>query len=157
MIQYLRGLTVVSLSPEGDYLSGFYVPYAKMKNVESKYIEPEMLETFNLSKNVKTIPYILLNSVDRNLEGISFGPENIGGEEELYSSGYIILPIPFNDFDVLKEASKGADAMSLNSLLNFYNSADKYGFSKEVFCHSLINRLLQPLFYLVLFFFFSIV
>lgn len=151
MIQYLRGLTVVSLSPEGDYLSGFYVPYAKMKNVEIKYIEPEMLETFNLSKNVKTIPYILLNSVDRNLEGISFGPENIGGAEELYSSGYIILPIPFNDFDVIKEASKGADAMSLNSLLNFYNSADKYGFSKEVFCHSLINRLLQPLFYLVLF------
>ena len=110
MIQYLRGLTVVSLSPEGDYLSGFYVPYAKMKNVEIKYIEPEMLETFNLSKNVKTIPYILLNSVDRNLEGISFGPENIGGAEELYSSGYIILPIPFNDFDVIKEASKGADA-----------------------------------------------
>ena len=86
-----------------------------------------------------------------------FQKKDAGGAEELYSSGYIILPIPFNDFDVIKEASKGADAMSLNSLLNFYNSADKYGFSKEVFCHSLINRLLQPLFYLVLFLIIAIV
>lgn len=157
MIQYLRGLTVVSLSPNGDYLSGFYVPYAKMKNVEIKYIEPEMVESFKLPKKVKTIPYILLNSVDRNLEGITFGPESIGGAEALYSTGYIILPIPFNDFNAIKEAAKGADSMSLNSLLNFYETADKYGFSKEVFCHCLINRLLQPLFYLVLFIIIAIV
>lgn len=157
MIQYLRGLTVVSLSPSGDYLSGIFVPYAKMKNIEIKYIEPELLEAFNLPSAVKTIPYILLNSVDRNLEGISFTPENIGGSEELSSKGYLILPIPFNDFNKIKEASKGADAMSLSSLIGFYEIADKYGFSKEVFCHSLINRLLQPLFYLILFMIIAIV
>ena len=93
MIQYLRGLTVVTLSPKDVYLSGIYVPYAKMKNIETTYIDDEILDTFGLSKKDKNIPMILLNSIDRNLEGINYGPITIGGIERAHDRGYLILPI----------------------------------------------------------------
>ncbi len=151
MIQYLRGLTAIHLSPEGEYLSGIYVPYAKMKNIETRFLDEETRAAFALDKSVRTIPYIQLNSIDRNLEGFFYRPVNIGGSEENSYGGYMILPIPYSDFNYIKEASKGASAMQLASLLSFYEKAEKYGFSGEIFCHSLMNRLLSPLYTLIVF------
>ena len=50
MVQYLRELSVMTYGKNGVLLRSVYVPYAKMKNVDIQYIEPEMLETFNFSK-----------------------------------------------------------------------------------------------------------
>lgn len=151
MIQYLRGLTIVTLTPEGDYLSGIYVPYAKMKNIETSFIDDEILETLEISKKTTSIPYVLLNSVDRNLEGLTYRPENIGGMEDDSAVSYLLMPIAYDVFNTLKEASKGAESMSLVSLFNFYTYADNYGYSGEVFCQSLMNRVLFPLYILIFF------
>lgn len=151
MIQYLRGFSVITLSPGNQYLSGIYVPYAKMKNIETKYIDGEILDNFRLSKKDRNIPMILLNSIDRNLEGIKYGPISIGGLSDERNQGYIILPIPYDDFNLLKEASKGPRVMSLPSLMSFYPTADTYGFSGEAYGQSLINRLFYPFFILILF------
>lgn len=151
MIQYLRGLTVVTLSPKDVYLSGIYVPYAKMKNIETTYIDDEILDTFGLSKKDKNIPMILLNSIDRNLEGINYGPITIGGIEHAHDRGYLILPIPYAEFNQLKEASLGPQSMSLPTLVDFYQTADNYGFSGEAYGQSLLNRLFYPFFILLMF------
>lgn len=89
MIQYLRALTIVTLSPEGEYLSGIYVPYAKMKNIETSMIDEEILENLEINKKIKNIPFVLLTSVDRNLEGLIYRPEKIGGSEKNTDINYL--------------------------------------------------------------------
>ncbi len=153
MIQYLRGFSIVTLSPNDEYLSGIYVPYAKMKNIETKYIDGEILDNFGLSKKDKNIPMILLNSIDRNLEGINYGPVSVGGFENNRDQGYIILPIPYNEFNLIKDACKGPNSMSLPSLMKFYETANQYGYSSEAYGQSLINRFFYPFYILILFIF----
>ena len=151
MIQYLRALTIVTLSPEGEYLSGIYVPYAKMKNIETSMIDEEILENLEINKKIKNIPFVLLTSVDRNLEGLIYRPEKIGGSEKNKDINYLLMPISYEVFNTLKEASKGAESMSLTSLMDFYTYADRFGYSGEVFCQALMNRLLFPLYILIFF------
>ncbi len=151
MIQYLRALTIVTLSPEGEYLSGIYVPYAKMKNIETRMIDEEILENLEINKKIKNIPFVLLTSVDRNLEGLIYRPEKIGGSEKNKDINYLLMPISYEVFNTLKEASKGAESMSLTSLMDFYTYADRFGYSGEVFCQALMNRLLFPLYILIFF------
>lgn len=151
MIQYLRALTIITLSPEGEYLSGIYVPYAKMKNIETSMIDEEILENLEINKKIKNIPFVLLTSVDRNLEGLIYRPEKIGGSEKNTDINYLLMPISYEVFNTLKEASKGAESMPLTSLMNFYTYADRFGYSGEVFCQALMNRLLFPLYVLIFF------
>lgn len=151
MIQYLRALTIVTLSPEGEYLSGIYVPYAKMKNIETSMIDEEILENLEINKKIKNIPFVLLTSVDRNLEGLIYRPEKIGGSEKNTDINYLLMPISYEVFNTLKEASKGAESMPLTSLMDFYTYADRFGYSGEVFCQALMNRLLFPLYVLIFF------
>lgn len=151
MIQYLRALTIITLSPEGEYLSGIYVPYAKMKNIETSMIDEEILENLEINKKIKNIPFVLLTSVDRNLEGLIYRPEKIGGSEKNTDINYLLMPISYEVFNTLKEASKGAESMPLTSLMDFYTYADRFGYSGEVFCQALMNRLLFPLYVLIFF------
>ena len=59
--------------------------------------------------------------------------------------------MPFSDFELIEQASSGADSMNLISLFNFVSKAEKYGYSAESFAHILMNRMLKPLYLLILF------
>ncbi|MFA6937341.1 MAG: hypothetical protein WCQ67_03850 [Treponema sp.] len=74
MIRYLEGLTIVSFDKYGNFKRSMCVPFAKMLEVPSSIFSETELTRMGISKKTKTIPYILLQSIDRNTEGIVSRP-----------------------------------------------------------------------------------
>lgn len=75
MIRYLDGLSVITYSKYGSFISSMHVPFAKMSEVSVDLFTEEQFNLLGISKNVKTVPYILLQSVDRETEGLVCKPE----------------------------------------------------------------------------------
>lgn len=149
LIQYLRGLSVYTLDFEGNYISGSYTPYAKMTAVSTELFDDELKKEFGIADGIKYVPYILLNSVDRNREGEIHTPQVLKGDSPSANDGFIILPVEFTDFSLLKSVSGGVESMGLQEVYRFVPKAEKYGFVEEVFRQTLVNRLLYPLFMLI--------
>ncbi|MGP1459497.1 MAG: hypothetical protein ACTTKL_09335 [Treponema sp.] len=151
LAQYLRGLYIFTLDERNEYKSGIYTAYAKMESLSADYFDGRLAEVAEMAGKYKSVPYIILRSLDRNFEGTADAPELIGGYEAKLPSGSLILPMEYADFELIKEASSGFDAMRLGSLYRFVDCAEKYGYSAEIFAQILLNRLLYPLFILNMF------
>ena len=151
MILYLRGLEIIELDGTGTVTCGHYIPYAKMTALQTEFLDKDTKNALGIDKKITSVPYILLNSVDRNFPDQINRPEFKLGNHKTELSGLRILGIPFSDFELIEQASNGADAMNLISLFNFVNKAEKYGYSAESFAHILMNRMLKPLYILILF------
>lgn len=151
MILYLRGLEIINLDEFGNVVSGHYVPYAKMTALQTELLDENTKSLLNTGKKNEAVPYILLNSVDRNFPGQIIKPEFKTGYKNSELSGFHILKMPFSDFELIEQASSGADTMNLISLFNFAGKAEKYGYSEESFFHILMNRMLRPLYILILY------
>lgn len=149
LVQYLRGLCIFTLDRNGNYVSGSYTTYAKMKEISTSYFDDEAKKSLEIEEDIFTVPYIILNSVDRLKEGVMNKPAAQKGEPKFTESGYIILPINYSDFNLLKEASAGIDSMSISSIFLFSRIAEKYGYATELYVLSILNRLLYPLFILI--------
>lgn len=74
MIRYLEGLTIVSFDKYGNFMRSMSVPFAKLLEVPASVFSESELTRMGISKKTKTVPYILLQSVDRNTEGIVCRP-----------------------------------------------------------------------------------
>lgn len=151
MILYLRGLEIIELNENGAVKSGYYVPYAKMTALQTEFLDEDTKILLEIDKKITAVPYILLNSVDRNFPDKIISPEFKLGNKKSELTGFRILRMPFSDFELIEQASNGADSMNLISLFNFVNKAEKYGYSAESFAHILMNRMLKPLYILILF------
>lgn len=151
MIQYLRGLEIITLDSVGLYREGYYIPYAKLSCLQTDTFDAETIKLLNIDKKITSVPFILLNSVDRNFPDSLIEPEYKGGYSLKKADDYIILKMPFNDFDLIKQASAGTESMNLISIYNFASKADEYGYSTEAFGHALMNRLMMPVYLLILF------
>ncbi len=149
LVQYLRGLCIFTLDRNGNYVSGSYTTYAKMKEISTSYFDDEAKKSLEIEEDIFTVPYIILNSVDRLKEGVINKPSAQKGEPKFTDSGYIILPVNYSDFNLLKEASAGIDSMSISSIFLFSRIAEKYGYATELYVLSILNRLLYPLFILI--------
>jgi len=149
LIQYLRGLCVFSLDRDGNYIAGSYTAYAKMKEISTNYFDSATKKVLEIDEKIYTVPYIILNSVDKFKEGTVNSSQLKKGSSQFTQHGYIILPIKYEDFNILKEASAGIDAMSLSSLFQFIKIAENYGYSTEVCIQSVLNRLFYPYFLLL--------
>lgn len=149
LVQYLRGLCIFTLDRNGNYVSGSYTTYAKMKEISTSYFDDEAKKSLEIEEDIFTVPYIILNSVDRLKEGVMNKPVAQKGKPKFTESGYIILPINYSDFNLLKEASAGIDSMSISSIFLFSRIAEKYGYATELYVLSILNRLLYPLFILI--------
>lgn len=149
LVQYLRGLCIFTLDRNGNYVSGSYTTYAKMKEISTSYFDDEAKKSLEIEEDIFTVPFIILNSVDRLKEGVMNKPAAQKGEPKFTESGYIILPINYSDFNLLKEASAGIDSMSISSIFLFSRIAEKYGYATELYVLSILNRLLYPLFILI--------
>ena len=150
IVQYLRGMTIVNIDARGEYRSGYYVPYARMTNIQTQYFSPEIKENLGLDDKIKSVPYLILRSVDRKKQGVAIDPIFKGGYDKSINSNYLIIPIEYSDFDLVKKASLGAKTMDIPALMTFFPKAESYGFSLEVFEQETMNRLLKPLYILVL-------
>jgi hypothetical protein len=152
MIQYLRGLTIFSIDGNGSFVNSMYVQYAKMLEVSVSDFDSETKVSLGIADSTGYVPYILLRSVDRNTEGIVNEPlySNAPGKTE-DESNHLVLPVSYDDIQLLQGVSKGAELMNIVSLFQFVGKTVSYGYSEEVFGQVMLNRMLYPLFILIIF------
>ncbi len=159
MVQYLRNLNVTTFSKNGSFVKSMKVPYAKMVSVAVSDFDEETREELELDKNVKRIPYILLESVDRNERGKKIIPEYQFADylrvEQKKNENSLILAISYDDFNTACEQSAGLEEMRLDSLMKISEKAEKLGFSREVAGAYLIKRITYPVIMFVFLLFLS--
>jgi len=150
-ILYLRGFSIFSVDKSGAYVQSMYVQYAKMLEVPVSDFDNETRMEYGIDGGMESVPYILFRSIDRNTEGIvnkplyRFAKDGTNDEKT-----QLVLPVPYDDIQLLLEVSKGAEFMNIPSLFQFAEKAVQYGYSQEVFGQVMLNRLLYPLFMLII-------
>ena len=156
IVQYLRALSVFSIDADGTYTGSLYVPYAKMRQVSSADFDAETKRSLGIPASSRFVPYILLRSVDRDTEGVTVEPRYRSAASDKKDGGdQIVLPLSYGDFLLLTEVSRGAEYMNMISLFRFVGNGRRFGYSDEVFGQVLLNRILYPLFMLILFIWFA--
>ncbi|MBB5218646.1 hypothetical protein HNP77_001015 [Treponema rectale] len=158
LVRYLEGFNLVKYRQDGTFMYSVKVPFAKVMAFPSADIG---------GKKWKNVPYVILQSVDRNTEGLVCRPEysfieddvsdiseyqnSVSEEEQARISriNSMILPMNFDDFAAISEASAGPSQMPLLALMSFISKATQYGFSVETFYQCVVSRLMYPMFILI--------
>lgn len=148
MIQYLYGLNISSFDKNGQFVKQIDVPFAKMVEESTNIFTERQLQEMGLNDNVKSVPYIYLQAVDRNTEGIISKPTVYGKEKDIPSS--IIIPMNYVDFSLINQAADGPATMDMWSLIQFVPKSTFYGFSYEVFAANLVGRASYPIFVIII-------
>ena len=151
-IQYLRDLTIVSLNSHGRFLRKLSVPYAKLMPVSVKNLTAATKEMLLIDEKTDFVPYLLLKAVGRDDPEITFGPTYSfpDGSTET-SPEYLIFPLKYSDFLLLEDSPNNPEDSSLFYLFKFVKNANDFGFSLEQYGQTMLNRLLFPLYFLLLF------
>ena len=151
-IQYLRDLTIVSLNSHGRFLRKLTVPYAKLMPVSVKNLTADTKEMLLIDEKTDFVPYMLLKSVGRDDPNIQFGPTYTFADGTTASSPeYLIFPLKYSDFLLLEESPANPENSSLLYLFKFVRNAADFGFASERYSQIMLNRILYPLFMLILF------
>lgn len=151
-IQYLRALTVVSVSRAGEVFRTMTVPYAKVLPVSVKTLTPTTKALMGIDDSIDCVPYILLKSVGRDSPELHNEPlYTYQNGETATTPEYLLLSIPYDDFLLLEKSTSTPESMSLPSLIKLVRMAESYGFCEEVYGQALMNRLYYPLWILVIF------
>lgn len=142
LIQYLRGLNIIKYDENGKMLQSMSVPYAKMMAQVTSVFSDEDKIRYDISDDFKTVPMLMLKSVDRNTSGVTSVPVFSGLESvDERDASFAVFSIPFEYFGIICDAGKGEMLMDLGSLFKFADVADEYGYSTEVFGSALLYRL----------------
>ena len=151
-IQYLRALTVISISRAGEIFRTMEVPYAKVLPVSVKTLTPTTKQLMGIDDSIDCVPYIMLKSVGRDSPDIHHEPlYTYQNGETATTPEYMLLSIPYDDFLLLEKSTSTPESMPLPSLIKLVRMAANYGFCTEVYGQALMNRLYYPLWILVLF------
>ena len=151
-IQYLRDLSIISVTKNGDLYRTMRVPYAKVLPVSVKNLTPTTKELMGIDDSIDCVPYILLKSVGRDSPDVHNEPVyTYPNGEETNLPEYQLLSIPYEDFLSLENATGQPETMPLWSLFKLVFMASKYGYCSEVYGQALMNRLYYPLWILVMF------
>ena len=156
VVQYLRALSIFSIDADGAYTDSVYVPYAKMRQASSADFDADTKRSLGVPDGAYFVPYVLLRSVDRDTEGVTEGPlYRYAASDKKGGSDRIVLPLSYEDLLLLIEVSRGAEYMNMISLFRFVGKGARFGYADEVFAQVLLNRILYPLFMLILFIWFA--
>ena len=150
-IQYLRDLTIVTIDKDKEVYRTVNVPYAKVLPVSVESLNETTKQLLEIDEKTKSIPYLMLNSIGRSDSSIKVTPTfTYATEQNVPNPSFLILPIPFDDFILLEKNTINPDTLSLIDLVKFVNIAEKYGFAETIFVQVLMNRLLFPLWILII-------
>lgn len=150
-IQYLRDLTIVTIDKDKEVYRTVKVPYAKVLPVSVESLNETTKQLLEIDEKTKSIPYLMLNSIGRSDSSIKITPTfTYATEQNVPNPSFLILPIPFDDFILLENNTINPDTLSLIDLVKFVNIAEKYGFAETIFVQVLMNRLLFPLWILII-------
>ena len=147
-VQYLRDFTILKIK-NNKWFRTMHVPYAKLMPVSVKSLNSATKSMLGISDEADFVPYIQLKSIGRDDSGQEFVPEYTYASGEV--SGlpeYLIYPMPYSDFLLLEKTASNPKTMPLSTLFTLNSKASDYGFTVELFRHTLLNRLLYPLFLL---------
>ena len=152
-VQYFRNFAMYSYDKDGKFLKSVFTPYAKMVALPVKSLG-DSLNNKEINKN-GYIPYVLLKSVDRYSSNTQVAPiYNFAGDYPFKSEdNYMILEMPYEDFNLIRQASIGHKEMPIPSLFQFAKKAVNYGYSSAIFSYSLTSRICYPLFLMICFIF----
>ncbi|MCR5189179.1 MAG: hypothetical protein K6C97_09610 [Treponema sp.] len=149
-IQYLRSLTVVSIDRDGDLYRTMTVPYAKVLPVSTKTLNATTKSLMGIDDKIEQLPYIMLRSVSRDVEGIENFPLYTYATGDIVTSPeYMLLAIPYQDFLMMENSTNNLDSLSITTLFKLAYKAAQYGYSAEVFGQVLMNRLFYPLWIII--------
>ncbi|MDD5928204.1 MAG: hypothetical protein PUC37_00235 [Spirochaetales bacterium] len=145
-IQYLRDLTIKTIGKDGYITRTMQVPYAKVLPVSIEGFNSITKSLLGIDEHINFIPYILLNSVGRDNPEISISPEySFAPGHEAQTPDYLLLPIDYEDFVMLENASNDPYKTSLTNLYKLIKRSEMYGFSEEVYGQIFINRVMYAL------------
>lgn len=179
LVRYMENLNVVHYDENNEFVYSFFVPFAKAVAQPVSEFGQENLSYLGIEKSWEYVPSVILQSVDRNTEGLVSSPvysyeptglseldaKNLGAENTLkkeYSKriplnikngSIMILPMQFSDFNLINAAAGGAKEMPLPVLFKLLPRASGYGFSQEVFAQNLVQRATFPFIMLIMFVF----
>jgi len=144
-IQYLRNLTIESIDANGELFRTMTVPYAKVLPVDCKSINSTTKMLMGIDDKADFVPYIMLNSVGRDKPNTEIRAKFIyaDGSTET-NTDYLLLPLPYSDFLMLETVGQNPDLMPIPNLFKMVKRASEFGFSPEIFCQSLLSRLMFP-------------
>lgn len=155
MVQYLRGLNVVTYGKHGTFLKSVSVPYAKMFSLDVRTLDEKTKMALEIAPQTKRVPFIMLKSIDRNFRTEQISPTYEFAayvrEEMRDESSFLILGISTEDFNTACNLSANMNEMNLVSLMDSYKVADSLGYSKEVAGASLVKRVTYPLLMMIIF------
>ncbi len=150
LIQYLRDLNVFSYDENKELEFSFSVPYAKLVafplEQTAQVFQADIHKRFKIKKeSSQLVPLIYLVSTDSEKDGLYLGP-SFSYEREVDSNHFnsLLLAMPFDDFLQICKASFGVKVMPLNVLASFAKKADSYGFSKEIYYQTFMDRMSYP-------------
>lgn len=153
MVQYLRGLSIMSFDGNNKWTHTLSVPYAKVLAVSVKDMNVNTKDSLGIARDIDVVPYLMMKSVDRYTEGrlqepqYTFAPgHNIS---EIKNRDFFLLPISFKDFQMLEEAKINPNTMDLMKLTRMIDDAETYGYSSEIYGQVLMNRIFYPFFLLI--------
>lgn len=150
-VQYLRDVTIFTLNNSGSLYRTMTVPYAKVLPVSIKNINEKTKELLGIEKDVTIIPYIMLNSVGRNSPDIKNEPLFVYESGEIaHVPEYILLPMNFTDFTMLETQTNEPERIPFGNLFKLIKKASRFGYSAEVYCEALMNRIFYPLWIVIL-------
>ena len=150
-IQYLRDLTIVSLDSYGNFMRKVHVPYAKVMPVSVKNLTAATKEMLQIEEKTDFVPYMLFKAVGRDDPDIQFGPEyTFANGTTATTPEYLIFPLKYSEFLMLEDSPAKPENNSILYLFKFVKDASDFGFAQEAYSQTLLNRLLFPLFFLVL-------
>ncbi len=152
LIQYCFDFTDYTFDSEGNLYRKISVPYAKIEAIPITDIDKLSQISLGLSGKEEYIPYVLLNSVDKEKLGTMYKPlvtyTDLSVKHNTISS--LLIAMPYNDLLLAMNSNEGPGNISLKDLSYFAYHAKKYGFSEELFTQNLFYRLLYPFIFLVL-------
>ncbi len=150
-IQYLRSLTITSLDRNGELYRTMEVPYAKVLPVSTKTLNSTTKGLMGISDKIDYLPYIMLRSVSRDVEGEEIKPVYTYASGDVVTSPeYLLLAIPYQDFLMMENSTNNLSGLSIPALFKLAYKATLYGYSEEVFGQVLMNRLFYPFWIIII-------
>ena len=153
MVQYLRGFNMTTFGKNGSFVRSVSVPYVKLLSVPVDNFDEETRENLGLKAEYKSVPYLMLDSIDRNMRGKRSGPvweyAPYITKENQKNENSLVLSMRFEDFNTACDLYGDPDKMRLDALVKMSSAAQNLGYSGEVFNSMMIKRLTYPLIMLI--------
>ena len=73
-VRYLDGLTIVTFSKSGKFMRSMYAPIAKVISQPVSVLDDETKRLQGIQDSWKSIPYVMLQAVDRETKGVVVAP-----------------------------------------------------------------------------------